>query len=65
MMKSEILTLDFNNFVTGAVDNMRTDLLTSTIILTVGKVVCKFWGWGGRIVTGTTPNVQKYFELKF
>ena len=33
-------------------------MLTSTIILTVGKVVAIFCGWGGRIVTGTQPEVK-------
>ena len=37
---------------------MATDLLTSEIILTVGRVVLMFCGCGGRIVTGTIPVAQ-------
>jgi len=40
------------------VDRISADLLTSAIILTVGRVVCKFWGCGGRIVTGTAPAIH-------
>ena len=39
-----------------ALVKMATDLLTSEIILTVGRVVLMFCGWGGRIVTGTIPR---------
>lgn len=38
---------------------MADDFDTSTIILTVGSVVVTFCGWGGRIVTGTHPIVDK------
>ncbi len=37
-------------------DSRATDLLTSDIIRTVGRVVEMFCGCGGRIVTGTTPD---------
>lgn len=33
--------------------------LTSTIILTVGSVVERFWGCGGRTVTGTQPQYRQ------
>lgn len=39
-------------------ERTSTDLLTSTIIRTVGSVVCRFCGCGGRIVTGTAPVTQ-------
>ena len=42
--------------LTCAAERMTTDLDTSTIILTVGRVVWRFCGWGGRMVTGTTPT---------
>lgn len=32
---------------------------TSTIILTVGSVVARFWGCGGRTVTGTQPQYRQ------
>lgn len=32
---------------------------TSTIILTVGRVVERFWGCGGRTVTGTQPQYRQ------
>lgn len=48
-------TLDLSNFMTFWLERTSTDLLTSTIIRTVGSVVCRFCGCGGRIVTGTAP----------
>lgn len=33
--------------------------VTSTIILTVGRVVARFWGWGGLTVTGTQPAYRQ------
>ena len=32
---------------------------TSTIIFTVGNVVPRFWGCGGRTVTGTQPQYRQ------
>lgn len=51
-------TLDLSSFMTFWLESTSTDLLTSTIIRTVGSVVCKFCGCGGRIVTGTAPVTQ-------
>lgn len=44
-------------------ERTRTDLLTSTIIRTVGSVVWRFCGCGGRIVTGTAPE-KNYIKFK-
>lgn len=33
--------------------------VTSTIILTVGSVVARFWGCGGLTVTGTQPAYRQ------
>lgn len=33
--------------------------VTSTIILTVGRVVARFWGCGGLTVTGTQPAYKQ------
>lgn len=33
--------------------------LTSTIILTVGRVATRLWAWGGRTVTGTQPEYRQ------
>ena len=52
------ITFDFISFKTIELVKIAADLLTSTIILTVGKVVAIFCGWGGRIVTGTQPEVK-------
>ena len=55
---SYYITFDFISFKTIELVKIAADLLTSTIILTVGKVVAIFCGWGGRIVTGTQPEVK-------
>lgn len=34
-------------------------ILTSTIILTVGRVVARFCGWGGRTVMGIQPAYKQ------
>ena len=47
-----------------AVDSTAMDLLTSTIIRTVGRVVTRFWGWGGRTVTGTAPVTRNLSWLE-
>ena len=44
---------------------MADDLLTSTIIFTVGKVVATFCGCGGRIVTGTHPKQESKYFVQF
>lgn len=51
-------TLDLSNLCTILLVRMAEDLLTSTIILTVGRVVAMFWGCGGRMVTGTQPTYK-------
>lgn len=38
---------------------MHVELLASTIILSVGKVVDRLWGWGGRIMMGTQPTQRQ------
>ena len=48
-------TFDLSILMMIAEERTAIDLLTSTTIRTVGNVVARFWGWGGRIVTGTTP----------
>ena len=48
-------TLDLSILMMPELESTATLLLTSTIMRTVGSVVDMFWGWGGRIVTGTTP----------
>ena len=45
------------------VDKIKTDLLTSAIILTVGNVVCKFCGCGGLTVTGTAPGTENQAKI--
>ena len=49
-------TLDLRSLMMTAVVRMATDLLTSTIMRTVGRVDATFCGWGGRMVTGTHPG---------
>lgn len=56
--KQQWLTLLFSSLIIGLLVRMATDLLTSTIIRTVGSVVATFWGWGGLIVTGTQPMIH-------
>lgn len=51
-------TLDLSSLMTFWLESTSTDLLTSTIIRTVGSVVCRFCGCGGRMVTGTAPVTQ-------
>jgi len=51
-------TLDLSSLITFWLESTSTDLLTSTIIRTVGSVVCRFCGCGGRMVTGTAPVIQ-------
>lgn len=51
-------TFDLSSLMTFWLESTSTDLLTSTIIRTVGSVVCRFCGCGGRIVTGTAPVIQ-------
>lgn len=61
-----LFTFDFKSLETMPVESINTDLLTSTIIRTVGSVVCKFCGWGGLIVTGTTPihKIQSFVNFQ-
>lgn len=43
---------DFSNFIIGCIDSTITLFETSTIMRTVGRVVIRFCGCGGRIVIG-------------
>lgn len=47
---------DFKSFIMDCIDKTITLFDTSTIIRTVGRVVIKFWGCGGRIVIGIAPK---------
>lgn len=61
--KQQWRTLLFSSLIIGLLVRMATDLLTSTIIRTVGSVVATFWGWGGLIVTGTQPiHIRKKYN---
>ena len=42
MSTTLLASFDFSSLITGAEERMTTDLETSTIILTVGSVVCRF-----------------------
>lgn len=53
------VTFVFSNLRRFWLVKTRTDLLTSTIMRTVGKVVCRFCGWGGLMVTGTAPTYKQ------
>jgi hypothetical protein len=46
---------DFSSFMTLCIDRIMTDLETSTIMRTVGRVVMRFCECGGRMTTGTAP----------
>lgn len=59
MIIKQSLTLDFKSFIIALFVRMATDLLTSTIMRTVGRVEPTFCGWGGLIVTGTQPEVSR------
>jgi hypothetical protein len=54
-LKYVLLTLDLSNRKMSAVVSTVAELLTSTIIRTVGSVVAMFCGCGGRIMTGSIP----------
>lgn len=56
MSTTLLASFDRSNLITFAFESTKTDLLTSTIIRTVGSVVWRFCGCGGRIVTGTAPE---------
>lgn len=55
-------TLDFNSLIIALFVRMATDLLTSTIMWTVGRVDATFCGWGGLIGTGTQPEINREHE---
>lgn len=48
-------SLHFKSLIIDEVESSATAFETSTIMRTVGNVVCKFCGCGGRIQTGTRP----------
>ena len=50
-------SFDFNNFNKDVDDKIATDLLTCTIIFTVGNVVVTLCGLGGRTGTGIRPEI--------
>lgn len=51
-------TLLLSSLITVSVDNTMELLDTSTTVLTVFTVDWRFWGWGGRMVTGTAPTYR-------
>lgn len=50
---------DLSNLMIDCMDRMMPDFETSTIMRTVGNVVIRFWGCGGRIVMGTAPKYRQ------
>jgi hypothetical protein len=59
MSTTLLASLDLSSLITFWLESTSTDLLTSTIIRTVGSVVCRFCGCGGRMVTGTAPTYRQ------
>lgn len=49
-------SLDFSNLIIGCIESTIPLFETSTIMRTVGRVVIKFCGCGGRIVIGIAPR---------
>lgn len=54
----------FSNFMMLCIDSTMTLFETSTIMRTVGNVVIRFCGCGGRIVTGVAPKYKQPENLK-
>lgn len=50
---------DLRSLITLWMESIIRDFETSTIILTVGRVVMRFCACGGRITTGTAPMYKQ------
>lgn len=64
MSTTLLASFERSSFITAWMESTRTDFETSTIIRTVGRVVWRHCGCGGRIVTGTL-NFKTLRKLNF
>lgn len=54
-------SLHFNNLINDDVDITTTAFDTSTIMRTVGRVVCRLCAWGGLTHTGIKPTNELHY----